>query len=164
MSKVYVFHCYITDNKFYMKGEEPDPVKYYYVSNTDNFRLETERSSWLKIHRPGSIETVESKYDIMGITYQYLCRYGLEYVRGSIIPEEIISPIEFSVITRMLRNYINLCSRCGKSGHLHQACVEEVDIFGKGLECQVGDGFHSIKSCQKLGAFTAFFPKNYREN
>jgi len=103
----------------------------YYVGKTNNVMkryAEHQRgygSSWTRKYKPVSIErTIEnaSPFEEDKMTKEYMCKYGIDRVRGGSYVEITLSEFQIEALNLEIWGAKNLCKQCGCAGHFQKDC------------------------------------------
>lgn len=111
----------------------------YYVGTSCNVpgRIDAhfrgEAAVWTRAHKP--VAKVDRITDVQGDTdaaelwetLAWMQRCGVDRVRGSLFTTVHLSVEDRRMITRLLRDRVGTCRRCGDTGHFVRECVAPVE-------------------------------------
>lgn len=105
--------------------------KYYIGRTNDSERRASEHyfgdicSSWW-VKKYGYVEMIENirgdVWDEDKYVIKYMCKYGIDNVRGGSFSQAEINENERNVIEKMFRNASDMCFGCGEKGHFVKFC------------------------------------------
>lgn len=115
----------------------------YYVGKSDNVEnrykqhINGSGSAWTRKYKPVSIErTIKntSSFDEDKVTKEYMCKYGIDNVRGGSYVQVELTEFQTDAIKTEIWAAKDLCTQCGRSGHFAKDCYAKTDASGKKLE------------------------------
>ena len=115
---VHIYVLKLEKNKYYIGKSDVlrERLKSHFYSNG---------SEWTKLYRPiRVIETIKDVDDSVenSITKEYMCRYGLENVRGGAYCSVVLPKYQIKAIEMELATEDNVCFYCRKKGHFAKQC------------------------------------------
>ncbi len=127
--------------------------------------IEGRGAAWTAKYKPVKlIRTIEnaSPFDEDKITKEYMCKYGIDKVRGGSYVEVKLSDFHTDALKMEIWAAQDLCTTCGRKGHFAKNCYATTDILGEQIEydedeseneeweCEYCDGlFVSEYACEK---------------
>jgi len=127
-TKCFIYVLSLENSKIYV-GKTRSPIPEYRI--LDHF--EKEGSAWTRLHPPIKIEQIiyncddfdEDKY-----TKEYMCKYGIDNVRGGSYCQIELDEDTKRQLTREIRNATDVCIKCGRKGHFMNQCFAKKDVDG----------------------------------
>ena len=120
----------------------------YYVGKSDNVmnrykqHLGGSGSAWTRKYKPISLaKTIAnvSSFEEDKVTKEYMCKYGIDKVRGGSYVEIQLSEFHMDALKMEIWAAKDLCTQCGRSGHFVRDCHAKTDVFGNKIEYEDDD-------------------------
>ena len=111
----------------------------YYIGKSDNVlnryhqHLNGAGSAWTKKYTPVLlVKTIEnvSPFEEDKVTKEYMCKYGIDKVRGGSYVEVELDDLQIESLTREIWSAKDLCTNCGREGHFVKNCFASTDVSG----------------------------------
>ena len=144
---MYVYALKLQEGKYYIgthrSDEEPTVAS---LMNDDHVN----HSNWLETYPPIHLQEIRKDceiYDDVKCMLQYMNIYGVENVRGSMLPNvDLIDP-ETDFLRRLVYSPAGKCHTCGASDHFVDACGYNVwnQLQRSCFICK--STFHSMEQC-----------------
>jgi hypothetical protein len=87
-------------------------------------------SAWTALYEPISIEKIiinANPFDEDRYVKEYMCKYGIDKVRGGSYISVELDKIQIYNLQREIWNATNCCFNCGKTDHYIKNCKEYID-------------------------------------
>ena len=103
----------------------------FYVGKTTNTNLRIQQhfsasgSAWTRKYKPVRIidQFIEKDtFDEDKHTLQYMCKYGIDNVRGGSFCQVVLTKETQSIIEKMIHSRTDTCYECGETGHYINQC------------------------------------------
>jgi len=129
----------------------------FYIGKTDNLEKRKEAhingtaSSWTKKYKPLSVEKIiqnASPFDEDKYTIEYMCKYGIDNVRGGIYVTEALDGFQRYTIKKSIWGANDCCTQCGRKGHFIKNCKAIKDVNGEDIyEEDIYEEFIEVWQC-----------------
>jgi len=132
----------------------------YYIGKSDDVHkrfsdhLNGHGSEWTKLYKPVKIEKVienASPFEEDKITKEYMCKYGIDKVRGGSYVRPELSSSDIKYLLKEIWSAKNLCTRCGRSTHFVKDCYARNDIYDNEISDDKSEEDSEDYSCYRCG-------------